>query len=295
MGKIEGWFAEKIRRLTEYTIGALGPDIDVRDGIINEVQDKTIKYERFGRLPYSKISIYIFDNNESGGPFGALPFGGERLKKDVEDELAKRFPRPEVPSVGVTVCHPGDQVPPAVQNGLGIETLDDADTNYYVHTPRIDVTVARLHCEQGLVHEETEEVDILNLDPVYIGRGREVFVNNRRRRNHFAFLNPQDPNTESEEERLEGATREERTALKVIHRDHARIEREGHRYRIYPGHPSYNIRIERAQSQGGSVVDTQGRVLQDGDRILLLPDDHNARLQNSASIRVEMQTEEVEH
>jgi len=286
---IGGW----IRSRGEKALGPRGGrDIDVKEKAISDIGEICRRYERFERLPFDRLILFLLPVSEGEhSHFQLSLIDNEELKHLTEERLSQQFPPSQIPSVEVVLCHPNDEVPPPVERDLDVVTPTDSEKRYYVHTTGQEVTTARLHSDFGPVHQDT--VDIQGLNRINIGRGREVSPDDRKRRNDFAFLNPQSPEGQEEEERLSQATKHVKAALRVIHRDHAEIEREGHRYYIYPGHPSYQVRIERSRSP--LVVTSEGQVLEDGDRILLLPDDEGTSLEEYASIDVELETEQVEN
>lgn len=284
---VGGW----IRSSGEIFGPRVGRDIDVKEKVLSEVDRICKEYERFERFPFERLVLFILPNDSSErGSFELSLVGGQELKQEAEKKLTQQFPPSEIPSVEVVLCDADQEVPPPVKRELGVDTLADTEERYYVHTTRQNVITARLHCDFGPAHQDT--VDIQGEDRVNIGRGREVSPDGRQRRNDFAFLNPQNPEGEEEEERLSQATKHEKAALRVIHRDHAEIEQEGHQYHISPGHSSYRVRIERSRSR--LVVTSEGKALEDGDRILLMPDEERTQLQRCASIDVELETEQVE-
>ena len=269
-----------------------GRDIDVKEKVTNNVGKVCRRYERFKRLPFDSLVLYLLPSSKGEySHFQLSLIDNAELKQMTEERLSQQFPPSQIPSVEVVLCHPNNEVPPPVERDLDVVTPTDSEKRYYVHTTRQEVTTARLHSDFGPVHQDT--VDIQGLNRINIGRGREVSPDGRQRRNDFAFLNPQSPEGQEEEERLSQATKPEKAALRVIHRDHAEIEQEGNRYYIYPGHPSYRVRIERSRSR--LVVTSEGYALEDGDRILLIPDEEGTPLKEYASIDVELETKQVEN
>lgn len=282
-------FRKPIKKLGKIMFGkSLGEDIYVKDDVVESVREICRKNGRFGDPP-DILRVFVVPNDKSQyETFGKSFMGRSGLKSRIEEVFRNWFSASQTPSIEVVLCDPDQEVPPPVQKGLDVEMPSDTENQYYLHTTRYEVTAARLHCEYGLVHEDP--VDIQDRDRVYLGRGHEVSPDNRHRLNHFAFLNPQNPESAEEEERINEAPEDKVAALRIIHRDHAEIEQEGRRYRIYPGHPSYEVRIKRSDSR--LLVTSEGQSLENGDRIVLMPDGKGPQLREYPSIRVELETQE---